>query len=362
MVVLSANAGPPGRDIEVRLSGASKFETKEAALALAQYLEQTPGVYGVTDNTNYGRQQQILTLTALGHSLGLTINDVSRQLRSSVEGLQLQSFTTRYQDIDVSLSLPDEERNQLSEFENMHIILPSGESVPLLDVVLIQSARGFDRLSHSKGEFNIEVSASVDTLIANTAQIIQHLETEIKPEFTRTHGVTWKAGNRQADQNQTEETMKVGALIAVLFIYLTLAWILGSYSWPLFVMLAIPFGIVGAAWGHFLLDLPITIITILGFIGLSGIVVNNAIVLVVYYKDNLESGKEPVQAMIEAGCQRLRPVVLASLTTIVGLLPMLFETSTQAQFLIPMVATLVFGLGFFLVAGAVFYPCGTHPL
>lgn len=346
VVVLSANAGPPGRDIEVRLSGASKFETKEAALALAQYLEQTPGVYGVTDNTNYGRQQQILTLTPLGHSLGLTINDVSRQLRSSVEGLQLQSFTTRYQDIDVSLSLPDEERNQLSEFENMHIILPSGESVPLLDVVLIQSARGFDRLSHSKGEFNIEVSASVDTLIANTAQIIQHLETEIKPEFTRTHGVTWKAGNRQADQNQTEETMKVGALIAVLFIYLTLAWILGSYSWPLFVMLAIPFGIVGAAWGHFLLDLPITIITILGFIGLSGIVVNNAIVLVVYYKDNLESGKEPVQAMIEAGCQRLRPVVLASLTTIVGLLPMLFETSTQAQFLIPMVATLVFGLGF----------------
>ena len=346
VVVLTANAGPPGRDIEVSLSGASKFETKEAALALAQHLEDTPGVYGVTDNTNYGRQQQILTLTPLGHALGLTINEVSRQLRSSVEGLDLQSFTTRYQDIDVSLSLPDEERNQLSEFENMHIILPSGESVPLLDVVVIESARGFDRLSHSKGEFHIEVSASVDSLIANTSQILQQLQTAVKPEFTRTYGVTWKVGTRQADQKQTEQSMKVGALIAVLFIYLTLAWILGSYSWPLFVMLAIPFGLVGAAWGHFLLDLPITIITILGFIGLSGIVVNNAIVLVVYYKDNLESGKEPAQAMIDAGCQRLRPVVLASLTTIVGLLPMLFETSTQAQFLIPMVATLVFGLSF----------------
>jgi len=310
----------------------------------------------VSDNTNFGRQQQILTLTPLGQSLGLTINEVSRQLRASIEGLKLQSFTTQFQDIDVSLSLPTAERDRLSELENMHIVLASGESVPLLDVVYIESARGFDSLFHSMGQFNIEVSASVDSSVANLAQILKQLETEVKPEITRTYGVTWAVGTRQADQTKTEESMKRGAMIALLLIYLVLAWIFGSYSWPLFVMLAIPFGIVGAVWGHWLLGLPITIISILGLIGLSGIVVNNAIVLVVFYRDNLQQGSDSVRAMVDAGCQRLRPVILASLTTIVGLLPLLFETSTQAQFLIPMAATLIFGLGFSSILVLLFLP------
>ena len=354
---LSAIAGPPGRDIEVRLGGgASRFEIKNAALALADYLSATPGVFGVSDNTNFGRQQQILTLKPLGHSLGLSINEVSRQLRSSVGGLHLQSFTTKYQDIEVNLSLPEAERNQLSEFENIHIILASGESVPLLDVVEVESARGFDALYHSMGEFNVEVVASIDSAVANPTQILNRLETEIKPTITESYGVTWEVGIRQQDQEDTEQSMKAGALIAIVLIYLTLAWIFGSYIWPMFVMIAIPFGIVGAAWGHFILDLPITIISILGLIGLSGIVVNNAIVLVVFYKHNYDQGQEPVQAMINAGCQRVRPVILASLTTIVGLLPLLFETSTQAQFLIPMAATLIFGLGFSSLLVLLFIP------
>ncbi len=356
LVARSPTAGPPGRDIEVRLSGESKFETKNAALALIDYLENTPGVFGVSDDTNFGRQQQILTLTPLGHSLGLTVNDVSRQLRSSVEGLQLQSFTTQYQDIEVNLSLPEAERNRLSELENMHIILSSGESIPLLDVVVIESARGFDEISHAKGEFNIEVVASVDSSVANAARISQTLESEVRPEIMRLYQVEWGVGARQEDQERTETSMKNGAMIALLLIYLTLAWIFGSYSWPFFVMLAIPFGVVGAAWGHFFLGLPVTIITMMGLIGLSGIVVNNAIVLVVYYKNNREAGQPPVEAMIDAGCQRLRPVFLASLTTIVGLLPLLFETSTQAQFLIPMVATLIFGLGFSALLVLFFIP------
>ncbi len=346
LVVLSPRPGPPGRDIEIRLSGGDRMEVKNAALALAEYLRNMPGVYGISDNTSFGRQQQILTLTDLGHALGLTINDVSRQLRTAVEGQQLQSFTTRYQDVEVNLSLPEDERNHLSELENIHIILPSGESAPLLDVVVIESARGFDQLSHSKGEFNIEVSASVDSTIANTTQILQELETQVKPEFTQTYGIKWSVGSRQEDQQKTEESMKYGAMVALLLIYLALTWIFGSYFWPLFVMLAIPFGVVGAAWGHFILNLPFTLISVLGLIGLSGIVVNNAIVLVVYYRDNRDQGSAPVTAMVDAGCQRLRPVLLASITTIVGLLPLLFETSTQAQFLIPMVATLVFGLSF----------------
>ena len=150
--------------------------------------------------------------------------------------------------------------------------------------------------------------------------------------------------------------MKNGAIIALVLIYLTLAWIFGSYIWPIFVLTAIPFGLVGAAWGHLILGLPFTIITVLGLIGLSGIVVNNAIVLVVFYKQNRDAGHDFRSAMIEAGCQRLRPVVLSSFTTIVGLVPLLFEKSTQAQFLIPMVATLVFGLAFSTLLVMFFVP------
>ena len=355
-VTISPNPGPPGRDIEVKFSSAAKHTTKDAALALTEHLHQIPGVYAVEDDTSYGRQQQIFSLTSLGQALGLSVAEISRQLRSSIEGELLQSFTAQYHDIEVNLMLPDEERHQLSELENVNVILSSGDSVPLLDVVEIQSNRGFDVLRHSDGVFSIQVSASVDSSAANTAEILNRLEAEILPKIAKDFGVNWSVGARQADQEQTEQSMKTGALIALALIYLTLAWVFGSYSWPLFVILAIPFGIVGAAWGHLFLGLSFTIITILGLIGLSGIVVNNAIVLVIFYKQNREAGMEVKQAMVEAGCQRLRPVVLSSLTTIVGLLPLLFEKSTQAQFLIPMAVTLIFGLAFSTVLVLFFIP------
>lgn len=356
VIVLTQSAGPPGRDIEVEISGPSKTAAKDAAISLSEYLQELPGVYGILDNTSYGNQQQILKLTPLGQVLGLSVDEISRQLRSSIEGIKIQSFTTKYHDIEVKLTLPAAETNRLSELDNIHIVLPSGESVPLLDVVVIHPSRGFDSLLHRNGDFSIEVSASVDESTANTNEILQHLDSEFRPQIEEAYGVTWAQGQRQEDQTATEQSMQVGALIAFILIYLTLAWIFGSYTWPLFVMLAIPFGIVGAAWGHFFLGIPFTIITILGLIGLSGIVVNNAIVLVVFYKRIRIGGLGIKQAMIEAGCRRLRPVVLSTLTTIVGLLPLLFEKSTQAQFLIPMAVTLVFGLAFSTVLVLFFIP------
>ncbi len=357
LVVVTPIGGPPGRDIEVRFSGSEKNTVKNAALELTEYLREIPGVYAIEDDTSYGRQQQILSLTSLGESLGLSVTEVSRQLRASIEGLTLQSFTTEDQEIDVKLMLPDSEKRHLSEFENIHIILPSGESIPLLDVVEIENSRGFDTLRHSDGEFAIEVNASVDSRIANLADVLAHLEEEVRPEIIGKHGVKWAIGARQEDQKETEEAMMNGFVLAIALIYLTLALVFGSYVWPIVVMLTIPFGIVGALWGHLFLGLDFTILTILGMIGLSGIVVNNAIVLIVFYKQNrYDKGKDLENAMLDAGCQRLRPIVLSSLTTIVGLMPLLFEKSTQAQFLIPMAATLVFGLAFSTVLVLFFIP------
>ncbi|MDE0309688.1 MAG: efflux RND transporter permease subunit [Acidiferrobacterales bacterium] len=357
LVVVTPLGGPPGRDVEVRFSGSDKTVVKSAALELSEYLREIPGVYAIEDDTSYGRQQQILSLTPLGEALGLSVADVSQQLRASIEGLTLQSFTTRNQEIDVRLMLPDSEKHQLSEFENIHVILPSGESIALLDVVEIESSRGFDTLRHADGEFAIEVNASVDPRIANITDVSTFLDEEVRPAIIAKHGVKWSVGSRQEDQERTEESMRNGFILAMALIYLTLALVFGSYIWPVVVMLTIPFGIVGALWGHLFLGLDFTILTMLGIIGLSGIVVNNAIVLIVFYKQNrYDAGKNLEQAMLDAGCQRLRPIVLSSLTTIVGLTPLLFEKSTQAQFLIPMAATLVFGLAFSTVLVLFFIP------
>ena len=352
----SPEVGPPGKDIQVQFTADSKIAAKQAANDLVGYLKSLPGVYGVVDDTPYGNQQEILRLNQLGQSLGLSVEEISRQLRSSLEGVTVQSFTTNYHDIEVNVTLPDKEKNLQSEWSNFHLVLPSGGSIQLLDVVEIEPYRGFEILRHFNGEFTIKVSASVDESVALTSEILAHLNENIRPRFIEEYGVNWDLGSRQKDQEETENSMKTGALIALALIYLTLAWIFGSYTWPFFVMLAIPFGIVGAIWGHFIMNIPITIITFLGLIGLSGIVVNNAIVLVVFYKKIRETGTEVKEAMIEAGCQRLRPVMLSSLTTIVGLLPLLFEKSTQAQFLIPMVVTLVFGLAFSSALVLLFVP------
>lgn len=357
VVVVTPSGGPPGRDIGIKFSGSSPTAVKNAALELAETLRKMPGVYGIEDDTSYGRQQQILSLTPLGEALGLSIAEVSRQLRASIEGLTLQSYTTQYQDIDVKLMLPDSEKHQLSELENVHIILPSGEPIALLDIVNISTSRGFDTVRHSDGAFAIEVSASVDSKYANVSDTLAYLEQEIRPKITQNHGVVWTIGSRQSDQEETEASMITGFFLAMVLIYLTLALTFGSYVWPLVVMLTIPFGIIGAVWGHLLLGLDVTILTILGMIGLSGIVVNNAIVLIVFYKANRdEGGKDLKQAMLDAGCQRLRPIVLSSMTTIAGLSPLLFEKSTQAQFLIPMAATLVFGLAFSTLLVLFFIP------
>jgi multidrug efflux pump subunit AcrB len=168
----------------------------------------------------------------------------------------------------------------------------------------------------------------------------------VMPEIAARHGVDWAFTGRAEDQRETGEDMRRGGLFALAMIYIVLAWVFGSYGWPLVVMAIIPFGIVGALFGHFLMGVTPTILSMFGLFALSGIVVNDSIILVVFYKQLREKGMAVKEAIVEAACQRLRAVLLTSLTTIAGLLPLLFETSLQAQFLIPMAVSISFGLGF----------------
>ena len=190
----------------------------------------------------------------------------------------------------------------------------------------------------------MRVSAAVDPALNNSNDIIADLEAGPLQQLKRRYGIDYSYEGRRSDQTETLADMARGGLLALAMIYLVLAWVFASYGWPLVVMSVIPFGIIGALLGHWLMGLDLTLLSLFGLFGLSGIVVNDSIILVMFYKQQKENGVPWRRAIVEATTQRLRAVLLTSLTTIAGLTPLMFETSRQAQFLIPMAVTISYGL------------------
>ncbi|NKB76132.1 MAG: MMPL family transporter [Gammaproteobacteria bacterium] len=346
IAIVEPRGGPPGSDIDLRITGDNIHQVKIAAEQLQQTLSGIAGVSGIGDDAPYGREQMVLSLTPTAQVLGLSVNNVSRQLRAAYDGYLVQEISDGSDDVDVTVQLPAQERNTLFGLEELNIQLPDGGSETLENLATITFERGFDSIRHSNGDLAVTVVGSVDPAVNNTNKIRSDLETSILPELENRFGVRFSFEGRQADQQETLGDMKLGLMIALTLIYLVLAWVFGSYGWPLVVMMIIPFGLVGAIAGHIIMGQSITLLSLFGFFGLSGIVVNDSIILVVFYKQLREKGVQVQEAVIEAACQRLRAVLLTSLTTVAGLTPLLFETSLQAQFLIPMATSLAFGLAF----------------
>jgi multidrug efflux pump subunit AcrB len=338
--------GPPGSDIDIRLSGATAATLKQASLALGETLKTYPGVSAVEDDMPYGQAQLIYKIKPQGEVLGLTVEGVGRQLRAAFDGERVQIFQDGDDEVEVRVMLPNSERNTLATLQNFMLRLPNGGSAPLSSVVDFESQRGFDVLRHSDSQLAIHVTATVDSALNNSNAILASLKQQALPELSSEYGVHYAFEGRAEEQADTMTDMKHGMIIALMLIYVVLAWVFASYGWPLVVMMAIPFGLIGAIFGHWLLNIDLTILSLFGIFGLSGIVVNDSIILVTFFKHLREKGMETQQAIIEAATQRLRAVLLTSLTTIGGLTPLLFETSLQAQFLIPMAVSISFGLMF----------------
>ena len=339
--------GPPGRDIDVRLNGPDAQQVKAAALALTEVLKTYDGVSGIEDDMPFGREQLIYSMRPQAKARGLTVEAVGRQLRAAFDGYLVQIFTDGKDEVEVHVVLPDAERDRLATLEHFTVQLPNGGSMALLDAVEFTATRGFEALRHFQGQLSAQVSASVDSAVSNSNKILHELEQTMFPELQQRYGVSYTYEGRAADQAETIADMKRGLIFALILVYLILAWVFSSYGWPLVVMVAIPFGLIGALFGHLIMGIDMTILSLFGFFGLSGIVVNDSIVLVTFYKRlREEEGMGVREALIEAACQRLRAVLLTSLTTIGGLTPIMFETSFQAQFLIPMAVSISFGLMF----------------
>ena len=349
-------SGPPGRDLTVRLTGENADALKAAALDLAETLKSIPGVTDTEDDMPFGREQLVYRLTPAGEALGLTTESLGRQLRASFDGMLAQLVQSGRDELEVRVMLPRDERERLDVFERMVVEVPGGRFVPLATAVRWESRRGFEALRHADGQLAVEVSGEVDVTQTNANAIQAELLREALPQLALRHGVEYSFQGRAADQRETLGDMRTGLFLGLGLIYLVLVWSFASWSWPLVVMAAIPLGLAGAIFGHWVLGINLTILSMFGLFALAGIVVNNSIILVTFFKDLRRKGHDIRDALIGAACGRLRAVLLTSLTTIGGLMPLMFERSLQAQFLIPMATSIAFGLGFSAVLVLFFIP------
>lgn len=346
LTVTERRGGPPGRDIEIRLHSEDLKKVKAAALEVAEKLKTYPGVSAIEDDMPFGQEEWLYSLTPQAEAMGLSVESAGQQLRAAYDGQLVQIFQDGDDEVEVRVVLPDSERYNLAKLEHFTFQLPNGDSLPLSSALVIKTQRGFQALRHAQWRLAVQVGADVATTQNNANNILNDLQREFLPDLVQRYGISYSFEGRSADQRDTMRDMQQGLMIGILLIFIVLAWEFSSYVWPLIVMIAIPFGLIGAIFGHWLLGLDVTLLSLFGFFGLSGIVVNDSIVLVSFYREEREEGVPVRTALIEASCQRLRAVLMTSLTTIFGLLPMIFETSLQAQFLIPMAVAISFGLMF----------------
>ncbi len=343
--ITERQSGPPGRDVNVRLSGDNAIALKRAAESLAESISTLPGVLDTEDDMPWGREQLIYQVSAYGEALGLTTSDLGRQLRAAFDGRIAQVYQDGRDEVEVRVQLPEYQRERMATLSQLSVRVPDGRFVPLSQVMNLDHRQGFQALRHADGELAVEVTASLNTRISTTDEILASLEGNVLPSLAREYGLRYSFEGRSADQRETLDDMRTGLIIGLGLMYVVLAWVFASWSLPLIVMAIIPFALIGALIGHWLMGLQLTILSLFGLFGLSGIVVNNAIILVAFYNNQRSKGLGITDALNEAAVQRVRAVLLTSLTTIGGLLPLLFETSLQAQFLIPMATSIAFGLG-----------------
>ncbi len=344
--ISARRTGPHSQDLDIRLNGDDPQALKAASLALQEALKEIPGVSAIDDDLPYGREQLIYSLTPEGEALGLTIMNVGSQLRAAYDGIRLQRFQEGPDEIEVRIRLPETEQRNLTSLDQLPIRLPNDQFAPLSSVANWRAKQGFESLRHADGRLSVSITGNVNPAIANAQEIINGLKATTLPELASRYGISYSFEGSAASQRDTLSDLRIGVAMALILIYLVLAWVFSSYGWPLIVMTIIPLGLTGAILGHWIMGMNMTLLSIFGFFALSGIVVNDSIILVTFYKHIRAGGMAVREALVEAACQRLRAVLLTSLTTIAGLTPLLFETSRQAQFLIPMVTSIAFGLAF----------------
>jgi multidrug efflux pump subunit AcrB len=336
---------PAGRAIDIRLHGNDLWQLKQAAVDLYHWLSRFRGILDLCDDLRPGKHEIKMRLRDDALSMGLTSQMVAAQLKAAYYGRtadKIQVDQTSYE-IDVRMIASDQ--NSLADLDDFYITLPNGKQTPLTEVVHIQYDRGYARILRINGQRTVSLKADVDTRQANTAEIIAQLNTSFLPDFQKKYpNIRISFSGEIKEAATTRSSLARGFLIGLIGIFVLLSFQFRTYSEPFVVMVAIPFAFIGVVWGHLAMGIEVCMPSMVGFVSLAGIVVNDSILLVQFLKTRREQGYSTLDSAAMAGRERFRAVMLTSITTIAGLIPLLFEKSLQAQFLIPLAVSIVFGI------------------
>ena len=337
--------GPAGSPIEIQLVGNDFNQLRMAADELKTELSSFPGTYDVIDSFKPGKEEKQFEILPGARSVGVTMLDLARQLRQAFYGEEALRIQRGRDDLKVMVRYAEPERRSLSGIENMRIRTADGRQIPIDEVAVIKTGRAYSAVRRVDRNRVITVSSDLDEDVGNASRIVASLKTEFLPELVaRYPGLSYDLEGQEKRTRESLDSLKRGFALAMMGVFLLLASQFRSYFQPVIIMMAIPFGLIGAIGGHLVMGLPFTMISIFGIVALSGIVVNDSLILIDFINRAGRSGIEIQQAVVASGIARFRPVLLTSLTTIAGLFPLLLERSFQAQFLIPMAVSISFGL------------------
>jgi len=354
-----SDRGGPGRGpaVTVELSHRNVEVLDKAGQALAERLLQFGSVSDIDSGSAQGKEQLNFKLTAAGRSLGLTAEGVARQVRNAFYGAEALRQQRGRNEVKVMVRLPEAERVREYNIEELLIRTPAGRNVPLLQIAEVERGRAYATISRRDGRRTINVTAEVEPADQSN-QVLTTIKQDILPELLSDYpNLGYSFEGRQSSFRESVEFLIIGFLAAMICSYIVLAIPLRSYIQPVIVMAAIPFGIVGAVIGHGLMAYNISIISMMGVVALSGVVVNDSLIMIHYANAQREQQGSVFAAVYAAGIRRFRPILLTTLTTFGGLAPMIFETSRQARFMIPMAISLGYGILFTTLIILVLVPC-----
>ena len=334
-----------GSDVEFELAHQDEAHLVAAANAMKARLTEIEGVSQIEDSFDLGKRQLVFDVTAAGQAAGLRPSDVAVQVRQAFFGEEVQRIQRGREEIRVYVRYPESSRTTLDALDSFRVRLPNGERAPLFTVASVKESRAYSSIKRIDGRRVVSVTAEVDEAVSTPNVANQAILDRVMPDLEQQYpGLRWVAAGSTREQNEDLASIGSAFIVVLLVIFALIATQLRSYLQPLAIIVSIPLGVAGAILGHLVLGFSLSFISIFGIVALAGVAVNASVVLVDLYNKNRDAGADPIEAAASSAARRFRPIVLTTLTTALGLAPLLFETSPQAQFLIPMAVSLGFGI------------------
>ncbi len=349
--------GPEGPPLSLTVSGDDAARVGAVAERLKAELAEFEGVYDVADDADRGQRELRIELLPGARELGFTTQNLATQVRGAVFGLEAHTFAAPGEDVDVRVKLDEPTRRSLGAIERLRVFTPDGRAAPLGEVASIVEAESYATVRRVDRRRAVTITAEVDKQVVSPEQVAAAVQPTIRGLARENPGILIRPRGRQEQVRDSFQSLPLGMLAAVCLIYVNLAWLFRSYVLPAAILCAVPFAAIGMVWGHLVMGYDMTILSLIGFVALAGIVVNDAIVFTEFYLMRRRQGETVMEAALETGRQRLRAILLTTITTVGGLAPLMMEQSFQARFLIPMAITISFGLMSSTLLVLVVTPC-----